>query len=668
MNYDTSYTPLVYESKYDCSNIVLIDNNVEDYKYIISSLNSDTMAIVYSYSSTKEDLSNVLTNFVNINRIAFVFCGNSNNAPVPFLDNETFFSSDNISFLINIYNKYNVSHADYLACNTLNYELWINYYNTLTENTSTTIGASDNKTGNIKYGGDWILENTSNDIENIYFTQNIKYYEYLLDNAIWASGNSTSGIYTPAGITSYNNNIYVANVDNNNIIQIPINANGTAGTQTIWYTHRRTLYSIAAYNGFIYTARQANETGSILRIPINTDGTAGTANRSWIESIVAPSHMIGYNSVLFTAVSTVGIMKIPINADDTAGTMTTWYNQPTVAIDISNSILYATLANTKGIVIIPIINGSAGTPTIKVTNNFMMGIAIYSSYLYSNNYTTSGTSYIVRMPINSNGSLGTSINWKATSNSYMMEVRQNPAGVVSLYETHLNNNTISTFDLYIPPVDTSNTSTTNVSDTNTSTTNVSDTNTSTTNVSDTSNSSTNVSDTSNVSNDSNASTRTPVLSNICFLKGTPVLTDQGIIEIQNITSNNTINNKKVKHITITTSFDEFLICIEKDSLRQNIPNERIIISKNHKILYNNKFIKALDLPNVNKIPYNGEILYNVLLEENGVMIVNNVICETLNINNVIAHLYNSSNIDKITMLLNKTTNMDEYKKIALTYL
>ena len=103
-------------------------------------------------------------------------------------------------------------------------------------------------------------------------------------------------------------------------------------------------------------------------------------------------------------------------------------------------------------------------------------------------------------------------------------------------------------------------------------------------------------------------------------------------------------------------------------MRQNIPNERIIISKNHKILYNNKFIKALDLPNVNKIPYNGEILYNVLLEENGVMIVNNVICETLNINNVIAHLYNSSNIDKITMLLNKTTNMDEYKKIALTYL
>ena len=164
------------------------------------------------------------------------------------------------------------------------------------------------------------------------------------------------------------------------------------------------------------------------------------------------------------------------------------------------------------------------------------------------------------------------------------------------------------------------------------------------------------------------STRIPVLSNICFLEGTPVLTDQGIIQIQNITSNHTINNKKVKDITISTSIDDFLICIEKDSLRQNIPSERIIISKNHKILYNNKFIKAVNLPNVSKIPYNGEMLYNVLLEENGVMIVNNVICETLNINNIISHVYNSSNKDKIIMLLNKTTNMDEYKKIAFTYL
>ena len=58
MNYDISYTPLVYESNYHCVNILLIDNNVEDYKDIISSLNSDTMAIVYSYSSTKEDLLN----------------------------------------------------------------------------------------------------------------------------------------------------------------------------------------------------------------------------------------------------------------------------------------------------------------------------------------------------------------------------------------------------------------------------------------------------------------------------------------------------------------------------------------------------------------------------------------------------------------------------------
>ena len=44
------------------------------------------------------------------------------------------------------------------------------------------IGASNDKTGNIKYGGDWIMESTSQDIEAVYFKQSIKYYSHLLDN------------------------------------------------------------------------------------------------------------------------------------------------------------------------------------------------------------------------------------------------------------------------------------------------------------------------------------------------------------------------------------------------------------------------------------------------------------------------------------------------------
>lgn len=43
--------------------------------------------------------------------------------------------------------------------------------------------------------------------------------------------------------------------------------------------------------------------------------------------------------------------------------------------------------------------------------------------------------------------------------------------------------------------------------------------------------------------------------------------------------------------------------------------------------------------NVKKVKYNGETLYNVLMEEADKMMVNNLICETLDPENSIAKLY-----------------------------
>ena len=158
------------------------------------------------------------------------------------------------------------------------------------------------------------------------------------------------------------------------------------------------------------------------------------------------------------------------------------------------------------------------------------------------------------------------------------------------------------------------------------------------------------------------------ISNICFIKETPVLTDQGIIEIQNITNKNTINNIKVKYITETTSKEDYLVCIEKDFLGENIPNKKIILTGNHKIMYNEEMIKSEDIPNVNKIKYNGELLYNVLLEENSFMKVNNLICETLDINNVIAKIYDNPNKNDIITKLNQINDWDIYKKTAIELL
>lgn len=134
------------------------------------------------------------------------------------------------------------------------------------------------------------------------------------------------------------------------------------------------------------------------------------------------------------------------------------------------------------------------------------------------------------------------------------------------------------------------------------------------------------------------------LSNICFPAGTPVLTDQGLLAIDEINPNvNTINQMKIVDITKTISKETFLVCFEKDSLGPNKPSQETIISQNHLILYENSFHKAVwfleKLAGVKEIPYTGEILYNVLLEKHYFMTVNNLICETLRPDNPISKLY-----------------------------
>ena len=82
---------------------------------------------------------------------------------------------------------------------------------------------------------------------------------------------------------------------------------------------------------------------------------------------------------------------------------------------------------------------------------------------------------------------------------------------------------------------------------------------------------------------------------------------------------------------------------EKDALGTNFPSQKTIISKNHNILYKGNMTKAKQLVGINdkvyKIKYRKEILYNVLMEEHDKMVVNNLICETLHPENVMAKLY-----------------------------
>ena len=137
------------------------------------------------------------------------------------------------------------------------------------------------------------------------------------------------------------------------------------------------------------------------------------------------------------------------------------------------------------------------------------------------------------------------------------------------------------------------------------------------------------------------------ISNICFLGNTPISTDQGKIPIEKIDASiHTINNKPITAITKTISEDEYLVCFKKHSISLNVPSRNTIISKNHKVYYKGIWREAQDFidefDKVYEVPYNGEILYNILLEKHDKVYVNNLVCETLHPKNNIAKLYTNN--------------------------
>jgi hypothetical protein len=182
------YPPFADTSYNQYKNVLLIDNTTPSYQTFVDSANNSTFPIVYSRDCSGTELLEVLRNrFTKIPRIGLIFTSNSNNS-VTFLDNKPFFLNDepepystNVELIISIIREFTIQNVDFLACDTLNYSNWLKYYDFLKQSTGVIVGASDDKTGNLKYGGDWLLESTSQDIETVYFTRSIEYYQYLLD-------------------------------------------------------------------------------------------------------------------------------------------------------------------------------------------------------------------------------------------------------------------------------------------------------------------------------------------------------------------------------------------------------------------------------------------------------------------------------------------------------
>ena len=150
-----------------------------------------------------------------------------------------------------------------------------------------------------------------------------------------------------------------------------------------------------------------------------------------------------------------------------------------------------------------------------------------------------------------------------------------------------------------------------------------------------------------------------VISNICFKAGTKIVTDQGIVNIERITEQNSIRGKKVLLVSKTTNIDDYMVKIEKGALYENVPNADTWLTGEHKVFFNKEMIKSKSLVNgqtivrENKI---SEVVYNILLEgeNSGKMIANGMISETLSPTSVMVQLL---------VKLNKLSDKDRERDI-----
>ena len=700
---------LIYpDSTTECTNILLIDDSVNDSSLFYTSVNANTFPIMYSRNSTKNDLLTLLqSKFTTIQRIAFVFY---TTGPMinTFLDNKPFFreneltSSENVDFLITLFNDFKVLNVDYLACNTLNYPSWSKYYQLLTNLTGVIVGASNDQTGNIKYGGNWIMESTSENIELTYFSKSIEYYTYLLDGqgsttfaikqdgTIWGTGSNSVGQLgignTDNQLTlnqmtaiegkipkyiSYGSNYTIVLMTDGTIWGTGINnslLNFGHGQLGLGNTSQVTSLTQIMLSGKIAKSIYCGFTHTIVLI---TDGTIwGTGNNSRGQL------GLGDNTRRFTLNQMDTTMlsgKIPksISCGDAH----------TIVL-MTDGTIWGTGYNAYGQLGIALGNTTDQT-RLTLMNTTMLSGTIPKSISCGGFYTivlmTDGT--IWGTGLNDLGQLGIG-NTADKSTLNPMDTTMLPQGIIAksiscgrFYTIVLmtdgtiwgtGNNQFGQLGIGNTTAQTRLTlmNTTMLSGTipksiscGINHTIVLITDGTIWGTGDNQFGQLGLGDLTQreilnkmVGNNNNnikyipGMTEEDIIATICFPKGTPVLTDQGLIAIDEIDIEiHIINQKRIVDITKTVSKETFLVCFDKDALGIDMPSQETIISPGHQLMYEGLMHPAKwfieKFSGVKSIPYTGEYLYNVLLEKHDTMNVNNLICETLLPDNPIAKFY-----------------------------
>ena len=192
----TEYTTKSSYSQY--TKILLIDKRVEQYQKFVNGANSSTFTIVYKDTSKHKHLEEFLVaNLKHVTRLAIVSHGLPGGEHhyyhnLSFMESEHFFKisdlangineySPNVAFFKTLLTKMSINRMDFLACNLLQYTEWTQYLDLLKSfKSGLVVGASNDDTGNLQYGGNWTMENTMDNIKSVYFSSAIENYTGLL--------------------------------------------------------------------------------------------------------------------------------------------------------------------------------------------------------------------------------------------------------------------------------------------------------------------------------------------------------------------------------------------------------------------------------------------------------------------------------------------------------
>jgi hypothetical protein len=152
------------------------------------------------------------------------------------------------------------------------------------------------------------------------------------------------------------------------------------------------------------------------------------------------------------------------------------------------------------------------------------------------------------------------------------------------------------------------------------------------------------------------------VSDICFVAGTLVQTDQGNLPIETLTLKNTLRGQPIT-LTKTKHTDPYLVKIQAYAFENT---HDTYMSMKHRVYFHHDRVQARDLVNgdtVTLVDYHGEPLYNVLVKSHTSMLVHGMRVETLDPTSAIALVY-TCRLPPLqrAKLIQKLNNQEQYEE------